>query len=84
MDVALSKEAARHKGIHSRISGETDLFIVPDIQAGNMVGKTLVYCAGAQMAGVILGTDYPIVMTSRAESAEGKLNSIALAAALTS
>lgn len=82
MDVALSRDAAIHKGIDSRIAGEADLFIVPDIEAGNMVGKTLIYCAGAKMAGVILGADYPIVMTSRAENAAGKLNSIALAAAL--
>jgi phosphate butyryltransferase len=82
MDVALSKDAAVHKGIDSKIAGETDLFIVPDIEAGNMVGKTLIYCAGAKMAGVILGADYPIVMASRAENAEGKLNSIALAATI--
>lgn len=82
LDVALSKEAALHKGLKSEIAGETDLFIVPDIHAGNMIGKTLIYCAGAKMAGVILGASYPIVMTSRAENIEGKLNSIALAAAL--
>jgi len=82
MDVALSRDAAVHKGIDSRIAGEADLFIVPDIEAGNMVGKTLIYCAGAKMAGVILGADYTIIMTSRAENAEGKLNSIALAAAI--
>ena len=79
MDVALSSEAAAHKGIESTISGDTDLFIVPNIEAGNMVGKTLMYCAGAKMAGVVLGGARPIVMTSRAENAEGKLNSILLA-----
>lgn len=83
MDVALSREAALQKGIKSKVAGETDLFIGPDIQTGNIVGKTLIYCAGAKMAGVILGASYPIVMTSRAEDAEGKLNSIVLAAALT-
>mgnify|MGYP003821782785 CR=1 FL=1 len=82
MDVALSKEAAFHKNINSRIAGETDFFIVPDIQAGNMMGKALIYCAGAKMAGLILGAEYPVVMTSRAENAEGKLNSVALAAAI--
>ena len=79
MDVALSKEAARHKGIASKISGEVDLFVMPNIEAGNMVGKTLLYAAGAKMAGVILGGTKPVVMTSRAENAEGKLNSILLA-----
>lgn len=82
MDVALCKEAARRKGIESKISGEADFLIMPDIQAGNMVGKTLTYCAGAEMAGVVLGASYPIIMTSRAENIEGKLNSIALAAAI--
>lgn len=82
MDVALSKEAAAHKGIKSGISGETDLFIVPNIDAGNMIGKTLIYCANAKMAGVILGSKSPVVMTSRAENAEGKLNSIILACAV--
>lgn len=82
MDVAMSKEAAVHKGINSRIAGEADLFIVPDIQAGNMVGKALIYGGGAKMAGVILGAGYPVIMTSRAENTEGKLNSIALARAL--
>jgi Phosphotransacetylase len=79
LDVALSKEAARHKGIRSEISGDTDLFIVPNIDAGNMIGKALIYCAEAKMAGVILGAKCPVVMTSRAENAEGKLNSIILA-----
>jgi len=82
MDVALSKEAAFHKCIRSEISGETDVFIVPNIDAGNMIGKTLIYCANAKMAGVILGAKSPIVMTSRAENSEGKLNSIILACAV--
>ena len=82
MDVALSREAALHKGIKSEISGETDLFVVPNIDAGNMIGKTLLYCANAKMAGVILGAKSPVVMTSRAENAEGKLNSIILACAV--
>lgn len=82
MDVALSKDAAHHKGISSEISGDVDLFIAPNIDAGNMIGKTLIYCADAKMAGVILGAKSPIVMTSRAENAEGKINSIILACAV--
>lgn len=82
MDVALSREAAVHKGIKSEISGDVDIFIVPNIDAGNMIGKSLIYCANAKMAGVILGAKRPIVMTSRAENAEGKLNSIILACAV--
>lgn len=79
MDVALNPDAARHKGMESNISGDVDLFLVPNIEAGNMVGKTMVYYAKAKMAGLILGATHPIVLTSRAESAKGKLNSIALA-----
>jgi len=82
MDVALSAEAAHHKKIDSAIAGKTDLFLVPNIEAGNLVGKTLMYCAGAKMAGVILGASHPVVMTSRAENAEGKLNSLLLACRL--
>lgn len=81
MDVALSKEAAEHKKIKSVVSGTVDLFVVPNIDAGNMVGKTLIYCAKAKMAGVILGATNPIVMTSRSDNAEGKMNSLALACA---
>lgn len=82
LDVALSREAAAHKGIESQISGDTDLFLVPNIEAGNLIGKSLIYYAGAKMAGVILGGRRPIVMTSRSENAEGKLNSILLACLL--
>ncbi|MEL7657108.1 MAG: phosphate acyltransferase [Bacillota bacterium] len=82
LDIALSREAAAHKKIESKISGDVDLFIVPNIEAGNMIGKTLIYCANAKMAGVILGGRKPIVMTSRAENAEGKMNSIILACLL--
>ena len=81
MDVALSAEAAAHKHIESRVAGDADLFLVPNIEAGNMVGKTLMYCAHAKMAGVILGAACPVVMVSRADNAEAKLNSLALALA---
>jgi phosphate butyryltransferase len=82
MDVALSREAAAHKGITSRIAGDVDLFVVPGIEAGNILGKALIHCAGAQSAGVILGATRPVVMVSRADSAAAKLNSIALACCL--
>lgn len=79
MDVAASAEAARHKGIESRIAGNVDIFLVPNIEAGNMVGKTLVMYAKARIAGAIIGGTHPIVMVSRSDNAEAKLNSIALA-----
>ncbi|MFZ7102643.1 MAG: phosphate acyltransferase [Peptococcaceae bacterium] len=79
LDVAVSAEAAKHKGITSRVSDQVDLFLMPNIEAGNICGKTLIHYAGAKMAGLVLGATNPIVMTSRAETALGKLNSIALA-----
>ena len=84
MDVALSREAAEHKGIKSEISGQVDLFVVPSIEAGNLLGKALIYCAKAKSAGVILGATHPVVMVSRADSADAKLNSIALACCIAS
>ncbi len=84
LDVAISQEAAGHKGIKSQVSGQVDLYLVPTIETGNVLGKSLIYFAGAKMAGVILGATHPIVMTSRAETPEGKLNSIALACLINS
>lgn len=82
MDVAASAEAAAHKGIRSTISGAVDLFLLPNIECGNLVGKTLMFYAGAKMAGVILGATRPIVLVSRADNAQAKVNSIALACLL--
>ncbi|MCL2492603.1 MAG: bifunctional enoyl-CoA hydratase/phosphate acetyltransferase [Clostridiales bacterium] len=82
LDVALSADAAKRKKIESRIAGETDLFLVPNIDAGNIMGKTLVCCTHAKMAGVVLGAKAPIVLVSRSDNAESKLNSLALACAL--
>ncbi len=79
MDVAASADAAKHKGIASKIAGDVDIFLVPTIEAGNMIGKTLVYYAKAKIGGVIIGATNPIVMVSRSDNAEAKLNSIALA-----
>jgi phosphate butyryltransferase len=79
MDVAASAEAAKHKGIDSKIAGDVDIFLVPFIEAGNFVGKTLVHYAKARIGGVILGGTHPIVMVSRSDTADDKLYSIALA-----
>lgn len=81
MDVALSGEAAMHKGIKSAVSGEADLLVTPDMEAGNMIGKALMYCAKAKMAGLILGAEAPVIMTSRADSGADKINAVLLAAA---
>jgi phosphate butyryltransferase len=79
LDLAISKEAVRRKGSASPVAGRADLFLMPDIEAGNIFGKSLIYFAGALMAGVVLGTQAPVILTSRASSPEEKLNSIAMA-----
>lgn len=79
LDVAVNPEAARHKGIKSQVSGAVDLFLMPNIETGNALGKAILYYGKGQMAGLVLGAARPIVLTSRAETPEGKLYSIALA-----
>lgn len=78
-DVATSAEAAKRKGLESRIAGDTDLFIVPSIEAGNIMGKILMRYARARMAGVVLGALRPIVLVSRADDAAAKVHSLAMA-----
>lgn len=81
-DNAVSRKSAEHKGIHSPVAGDADLLVADDIDAANALYKAFIYFAGAQCAAVILGASAPIVLTSRADSDETKLNSIALAAAV--
>lgn len=78
LDNAISKEAAKHKGINSPVAGEADILLVPNIEAGNLLGKSLTYFAMAKLAGVIMGAKCPIVLVSRADTHESKLYSIAL------
>jgi len=78
-DNAVSLEAARAKGIRSPVAGRADIFIVPDLEAGNMLAKQLEYLAGAQIAGIVLGARVPIVLTSRADKIVPRLASCALA-----
>lgn len=82
IDNAISKEAALHKGIISEVAGDVDLLVTPDINSGNILYKTLNFMGGAKTAAVIMGAKAPIVLTSRADSDESKLMSIALAAAM--
>lgn len=77
-DVAISKEAADHKNLRSQIAGDTDILIMPNIAAGNIWAKGLMYFARAKAAGIIMGAAKPVVMLSRADPPETKLNSIAL------
>ncbi|MCK5537742.1 MAG: bifunctional enoyl-CoA hydratase/phosphate acetyltransferase [Bacteroidales bacterium] len=78
-DNAISKESAEHKGIKSEVAGDADLLLVPYLEAGNILYKTLTYFANARLAAVILGAKVPIVLTSRSDSEDAKLNSIMLA-----
>jgi phosphate acetyltransferase/phosphate butyryltransferase len=78
-DNAVSFEAARAKGLHSPVAGRADIFIVPDLEAGNMLAKQLEYLAGAQIAGIVLGARVPIILTSRADHTLSRLGSCAIA-----
>ncbi|HSI65992.1 MAG TPA: phosphate butyryltransferase [Planococcus sp. (in: firmicutes)] len=79
LDNAISVKAAAHKGITGDNAGQADILLVPNIEAGNILYKSLVYFAKAKVGGVIAGAKVPIVLTSRADSAESKLFSLALA-----
>ncbi|WP_261129370.1 phosphate butyryltransferase [Bacillus sp. Marseille-Q3570] len=79
LDNAVSIEAAEHKGIRGEVAGRADILLVPNIETGNALYKSLIYFARAKVGAVIAGAKAPIVLTSRADSAESKLYSIALA-----
>jgi phosphate butyryltransferase len=81
-DNAISLESATHKGIRSEVAGDTDLLLMPDIEVGNVLYKSLVFFAHAGVAAVILGATAPIVLTSRSDSDQAKYYSILLAAAI--
>jgi phosphate butyryltransferase len=80
-DNAISLESAQHKGIRSEVAGDTDLLLMPDIEVGNVLYKSLVFFAKAKVASIILGALVPIVLTSRSDSEQAKFDSILLAAA---
>jgi len=80
-DNAVSTESARHKEIKSEVAGDTDMLLMPDIEVGNVLYKTLVFFAKAKVASMIVGAAAPIVLTSRSDSEQAKFDSILLAAA---
>lgn len=82
LDNAVSAEAAHHKGIESEVAGEVDLVCTPDIYSANIMYKTLNFLGGAISAAVIMGATVPVVLTSRSDTDQSKLMSIALAAAM--
>ena len=79
LDNAISPWAAEHKGIGGPVAGHADIIVVPSIEAGNMLCKAHVYLTGGNLAGVVIGASAPIVLTSRADTSQSKLNSIATA-----
>lgn len=84
IDNALSEEAAKHKKVSGPVAGKADILLMPNIEAGNVMYKTLTYTTAAKNGGLLVGTSAPVILTSRADSHEAKLNSIALAALVAS
>jgi len=78
-DNAINMDAARTKGISSAVAGQADILLVPDLEAGNMLAKQLIYFAGATAAGLVLGARVPIVLTSRSDPLSARIASAALA-----
>ena len=81
LDIALYKEAAEEKGALGRkVAGDADILLFPDIHAGNLVYKALVHMVDMKNGNIITGTKAPVILTSRSDNCETKVNSIALAA----
>ena len=78
-DNAISKEAARKKGIGSEVAGDPDILVAPDLEAGNILAKLLSFLARADIAGLVLGARVPIILTSRADSVRARVASCAVA-----
>ncbi|NLG04757.1 MAG: phosphate butyryltransferase [Clostridia bacterium] len=79
MDLALDEEAGVHKGISNPVVGKADIILFPDIDSGNITYKTLVHTTNAKNGNLLIGTKAPVILTSRSDNFEVKLNSIALA-----
>lgn len=80
LDNAISEEAAKHKGVTGKVAGKADIVVLPDIESANIMYKTLTYTSKSRNGGLLVGTSVPVILTSRADSFETKVNSIALAA----
>ena len=78
-DNAIDPDAARIKGITSPVAGRAQILVVPDLEAGNMLAKNLIFLARADAAGIVLGARVPIVLTSRADSVRARMASCAVA-----
>ena len=80
LDNAISEEAAHHKGVTGPVAGKADILLLPNIDVANVMYKSLTYTAATKNGGILVGTSAPVILTSRADSFETKVNSIALAA----
>ncbi len=80
LDNAISEEAAHHKGVTGPVAGKADVLLLPNIETANVMYKTLTYFSSSKNGGLLVGTSAPVILTSRADSFETKVNSIALAA----
>jgi len=78
LDLALSKESARAKGVKSPVAGQADILVLDNIDAANVLYKALVFLGGAKITGLIVGASAPVILTSRADSSEAKLVSVAI------
>jgi phosphotransacetylase len=78
-DNAISKEAAKTKGIHSEVAGDPDILLAPDLEAANILAKQLTFLANADSAGLVLGARVPVILTSRADSVRSRIASCAVA-----
>ncbi len=81
LDNAISLESAHHKGLFNEVVGKADILIAPDIDTGNILGKTLLYFGNVQAGGMIIGARCPVVMLSRSDDRQTRINSIKLALA---
>ena len=80
LDNAISEEAAKHKGVHGEVAGKADIVLLPNIETANAMYKTLTMLAKTRNGGLLVGTSAPVILTSRSDSFEVKVNSIAVAA----
>lgn len=78
-DNAVSIAAARTKGINSKVAGQADILVVPDLESGNMLAKQIMYMGEAASAGIVLGAKVPVILTSRADSRQSRIASCAIA-----
>jgi phosphotransacetylase len=78
-DNAISRQAAEIKNIHSAVAGDPDIVLVPDLEAGNILAKQLIYLAKADSAGLVLGARVPIILTSRSDSVRSRIASCGVA-----